>query len=117
MIGMAKRHLKRLNAPKSWKIKAKGLSFITRHNPGPHSGKASMPLNVILRDILQYSSTTRESKNILTRKNVFVDGIRRDEHKFPVGLFDVIEFKDINKAYRAVINKKGKIELLDIKSS
>ena len=117
MIEMAKRHLKRLNAPKSWKIKAKGLSFITRHNPGPHSGKASMPLNVILRDILQYSSTTRESKNILTRKNVFVDGIRRDEHKFPVGLFDVIEFKDINKAYRAVINKKGKIELLDIKSS
>src|SRR3989344_633623 len=105
---MTKRHLKRHFAPNSWKIKRKGLTFVTRHNPGPHSGKTSMPLNVVLRDMLHYADTARESKIILTRRNVFVDGIRRKEPKFPVGLFDVVEFKDINKSHRVILDKKGK---------
>ena len=111
---MVKRHLKRYFAPRKWSIKRKGLVYITRNNSGPHSTKTSIPLNIILRDLLCYSNTTKESKNILNRKNVLVDGIRRKEHKFPVGLFDVIEFKDINKSYRIILNNKDKLSLIEI---
>ena len=111
---MAKRHLKRYNAPKAWKIRTKESVYITRSNPGPHSGKTSMPLNVVLRDMLHYSETAKESKAILKRKNVLVDGVRRQEPKFPVGIFDVIEFGDINKNYRVVMDKKGKLALVGI---
>lgn len=114
---MAKRHLKRYNAPKTWKVRTKGFIFITRGNPGPHSGKTSMPLNIVLRDLLHYSGTARESEAILRRKNIFVDGVRRQEPKFPVGLFDVIEFRDISKSYRVVMDKKGKLALAAIESN
>lgn len=114
MIKMVKRHLKRYFAPKAWQINRKQSSYITKQNPGPHSGKMSIPLNVILRDMLNYSSTTKESKIILTKKNILVDGKRRKECKFPVGLFDVIEFKDINKSYRVLLNKKGKLTLIEV---
>jgi len=113
---MAKRHLKRYFAPKAWQINRKRFSYVTKQNPGPHSSKISVPLNVILRDMLNFSSTTKESKIILTKKNVLVDGKRRKDHKFPMGLFDVIEFKEINKSYRILLNKKGKLTLIEIGS-
>ena len=113
---MAKRHLKRYFAPKAWQINRKRFSYVTKQNPGPHSSKISVPLNVILRDMLNFSSTTKESKIILRKKNVMADGKRRKNHKFPVGLFDVIEFKEINKSYRILLNKKGKLTLIEIGS-
>ncbi len=109
-----KSHLKRHFAPKAWPIKKKESKFITRAEPGPHSNKKSAPLNVILRDVLHLSSTTRESKNILNKKEVLVDGIRRKSHKFPVGLFDVVSFPELDKSYRVVLNNKGKIVLIAI---
>ena len=114
---MAKRHLKRYFAPKTWPIRKKELTYVTRNNPGTHPNKISLPLNIVLRDLLHYTNTTRESKNVLTRKNVLVDGIRRKEHKFPVGLFDIIEFKDINKSYRVVLDSKEKLALIEVDKS
>jgi len=111
---MVKRHLKRYFAPRKWPIKRKKMPYVTRSNPGPHSGKISFPLNIILRDILKITSTTKETKIALNNKNILVDGIKRKEHKFPVGLFDVIEFKDINKSYRVVLDNKDKLRLIEI---
>jgi|TARA_B100002003_G_C14103989_1_gene530983 small subunit ribosomal protein S4e len=111
---MVKKHLKRYFVPKTWPIKKKELVYVTRQNPGPHSNKISAPLNIILRDLLHYSHTTKESKHILNRKNVLVDGVRRKEPKFPVGLFDVIEFKDIDKSYRVVLDDKNKLDLIEV---
>lgn len=111
---MSKKHLKRISAPRSWKIKRKGIKFVIRPNPGPHPIEKSLPLGIILRDLLNYAKTMKEVKYILNNKRVAVDGIRRKEHKFPVGLFDVIEIE--NEFYRVIFNKKGKIELISIDS-
>ena len=114
---MAKNSLKRYNAPKTWKIKRKGVTFATRQNPGPHSKGMGLPLNILLRDMLHYSSTTRESKYILTKKNVIVDGKKRNSHKFPVGLFDVIDVGDVNKSYRILLDKRGNLTFAEIGKS
>jgi len=46
-------HLSTLAAPKSWPIKRKGIKWITRPKSGPHNLKSSLPLIVVLRDMLK----------------------------------------------------------------
>lgn len=109
---MIKRHLKRLAAPHSWKIKRKGITFITRPKPGAHSFDEAISLNVILKDILKYATTTREVKKIIANKEVIVDGLRRKEHRFMVGFMDVLTIPELKAHYRMLVNKKGELVLV-----
>tara|TARA_Y100000310_G_C20609990_1_gene777499 strand:- start:884 stop:1576 length:693 start_codon:yes stop_codon:yes gene_type:complete len=108
------KHLKRYFAPKTWKIKRKGISFVAKPSPGTHKTNNSLPLNVIMRDILGYANSNREVKFILEKSEVEIDGIRRKDHRFPVGLFDVLSLKNVNEHFRIVLDKKGKIDLIKI---
>ena len=112
---MAKKHLKRLVAPKSWKIKRKGIVFVTRPKPGMHSKKNSISLNLVLRDMLKYAKTTRDVKVILSKGDVLVDGKQRKDHRFSVGVMDLIEIPKIKECFRVLLNKKGNISLVKLK--
>ena len=112
---MAKKHLKRLVAPKSWKIKRKGIVFVTRPKPGMHSKKNSISLNLVLRDMLKYAKTTRDVKVILSKGDVLVDGKQRKDHRFSVGVMDLIEIPKIKDCFRVLLNKKGNISLVKLK--
>lgn len=111
---MGKDHLKRLAAPKTWQIRRKGLKFITKPVPGPHSMESGIPLSLMLKDVLNYANTTREVKKILNSKEVRIDGKLRKDFRFPVGLFDTIEFVNANEYFRVILNRKGKIDLVKI---
>ena len=108
------KHLKRYFSPKSWKIKRKGIVYITKPSPGPHSIGMALPLNVILRDVLRYAVTNREVKFMLANKDITVDGVRRRDSRFPVGLFDVLSLNDIGEHFRIILDKKGSIVLVRI---
>lgn len=108
------KHLKRYFAPKTWKIKRKGITFITKPSPGTHKIGMSMPLNVILRDVLGYANNNREVKFMLEKRDISVDGIQRKDYRFPVGLFDVLSLNDINKYFRIVLDKRGTLALIKI---
>ncbi len=112
---MGKDHLARLAAPKTWQIDRKSTTFITKPVPGPHGLQSGMPVNVILKEILKYASTTREVKKILNTNEVKVDGKARKDFRFPVGLFDTLEFPNISEQFRIVLNKSGRLELIKIK--
>jgi len=112
---MVKRHLKRLTAPKSWKIKRKGITFVTRPNPGMHSKKNSTSINVVLRDMLNYAKTTRDVKVILSKGDILVDGKQIKDHRFAVGLMDLIETPKTKECFRVLLDKKGKISIIKIK--
>ncbi|MEK6816005.1 MAG: 30S ribosomal protein S4e [Nanoarchaeota archaeon] len=111
---MVKRHLIRLNSPKTWPVKRKGIMFITRPNPGSHSLKTSMPLNLIIKDMLRLAPTTQDVRKILQNKEVLVNKIVRKDKKFPVGFMDVVELPKIKEAYRMLYNKSGKFMLKKI---
>lgn len=106
-------HLKRFYASKTWAVKRKGITFILKSNPGPHSLKLSMPIALIFRDLLKYASNLREVRHILLNTNVLVDGIRRKDCKFPVGIFDVIEIKETKEFFRVIFDRR-KIGLLKV---
>lgn len=108
------KHLKRHFAPKTWKIKRKGIKYITKPSPGTHKIKMSLPINVILRDILGYAKSNREVKFILEKRNVMVDGIKRKDYRFPVGLFDVLSLSDLDEHFRVILDKRGKIGLIKV---
>lgn len=74
----------------------------------------SMPLNMVLKDILKCAQTTKEVRYILEKKQVLIDGVRCQEYKTPVGLFDVVSLPDINAHYRMIINGQGKIDAISV---
>ena len=76
-----------------------------------------MPLGVFMREAFGLAKTRKEVRQILHHKNVLVDGKRRKEQNFLVGLFDVVEFSDINAYHRITINSKGKIDTIAIEKS
>lgn len=108
------KHLKRLAAPKSWKIDRKGNIFTAKPKPGAHSLQMGLPLGAVLRDMLHGAETAAEVGKMLQNTEVLVDGIRRKEFHLAVGLFDVISLKKINKHYRLILNAKGQFEAREI---
>lgn len=104
-------HQKRLSIPKSWKVGRKGYKWVSTTRPGPHSQARSLPLGIIIRDILKLVDNSREGKRILSEGKVLVDGTPRKDLKFPVGLFDVITLPLINESYRMVQDEKGRLVL------
>lgn len=104
-------HQKRLSIPRSWKAGKKGYKWVSTTRPGPHSQARSLPLGIIIRDILKLVDNSREGKRILSEGKVLVDGIPRKDLRFPVGLFDVITLPLINETYRMFQDEKGRLVL------
>jgi len=108
------RHLTTHKAPSFWHIKIKEHAFTIRPNAGPHPLEHSMPLGIILRNVLRFSKTVVEAKRLLAERKVLVDGKVRFDHKYPVGLMDVIYLKAAEAFYRVLPNSKNKMALVKI---
>ncbi len=112
---MGSKVIKRISAPRTWPIPRKvGGRFITKPNPGGHSLEHTLPLVVVFRDVLKKAETRKEVKRILYNNTIQVDGVRRKDLAYPFGLLDTLYIKEINEAYRLVMNTRGKLELLEI---
>lgn len=108
---MGKDHLKRYATPKTWNIKKKGIVFITRPKPGAHPISLSMPLSVVLKNLVKCANTTKEVKKLLHNNEILVDGKRVKEHRIPVGLMDVISLMPTKQNFRIVFDAKGKLKV------
>lgn len=111
---MGQDHISRLAAPKSWPIERKINKWISRPVPGPHSLEGSIPLSVLIRDVLKYAKTAKEIKLILNQGKVLIDKKIRKEEKFPVGFMDVIEIPTLSENYRMLYNKSGVFSVMPI---
>lgn len=105
--------LKRLSAPKFWKVPKKKAKWIVTPRPGPHKKFESIPILIIVRDLLKLVDTKNDVRKIVKTKNFFVDGKPRTDLKYPVGLFDVIDLPKKEKQYRVVPDKHG-LSLIEI---
>ena len=102
-------HLKRKPAPRFWPIHRKEYFWAVKPKPGPHSLAQSLPLTIIMRDILGFAKTRKEAKTIILEGKVLVDGKTRREGAFPTGLMDVISIPDAGATYRIISHKRGLI--------
>jgi len=105
------RHLKRLVAPSIWPIPRKKFKWIVKPSPGPHQADYSIPLTIILRDILGYANNVREVRFILNNRMVLIDGVARRDPGFPVGIMDVISIPRTQEYYRILPDRSGRLIL------
>jgi small subunit ribosomal protein S4e len=108
------KHLKRLSAPKSWKIPRKKNVWIAKPRPGPHAIEESLPLLLVVRDYLGLADTKKEAKRIINEGKILVDKKVRTDHRFSVGLMDVIEIPDAKERKIVLVDEKGKLILKNL---
>ncbi len=97
-----KRHLKTFAAPEFWPIPVKERPWTIKPSPGPHPISRAIPLGILVRDVLKYAHTGREARRIISMGAIKVDGVVRKNHKFPIGIMDVIHIVPENLYYRVV---------------
>jgi small subunit ribosomal protein S4e len=93
-------HRKRLSAQVTYPIKRKHGIFTIRSHPTRGKAETSIPLGIIMREILGYAKTLSEVKKILMKDYVKVDGKIRRSYKFGVGPMDVLEITKTNEFFR-----------------
>ncbi len=89
--------LKRLAHPLS---KAKKRGKYTVAPRGPHALKHSIALATLLRDYLGFVETFKEAKKVIKQGKILVDGRVIKDHRFGVGVFDVVEIPDMGRVFR-----------------
>lgn len=108
------KHLKRLKAPDFWPIHTKRFTWAAKPKPGPHPRTRSIPLSMVLRDILHYAKTRHEAKATIAKGAAKVDGKIRKDDRYPVGLMDVVEIPDARSVFRVIPFPAKGLSLLKI---
>jgi len=108
------KHMKRLVAPKSWGITRKTNTWVAKPRAGPHPVEASVPLLVVLRDMLELCDNAREATHILSTRGVLVDGRIITDSKFPIGFMDVVTISKTGNNYRMCLDIHGRLRLTAI---
>lgn len=106
-----KKHLKRLNAPKSWMLDKLGGVFAPRPSTGPHKLRESLPLIIMLRNRLKYALTGAEVKKIVKQRLIKVDGKVRTDTNYPAGFMDVVTIEKTGEFFRLLYDVKGRFIL------
>lgn len=109
-----KRHLKRLAVPKSWNIKRKKTTFVTRPKSSGHKKGLSTSLNMFMKEMAGIAKTTKEVKTIIQNQKVLVDGRQIKDHRFAVGFLDTIEVGNTDNIFRIILDNKGKLAYIVI---
>ncbi len=112
-----KKHLKRLAAPRTWKLERKTQTWTAKPSPGPHPIERSIPLVSVLRTHLHHADNWREASAILNARKVKIDGRTVTSLKFPVGLMDVVAIEETKENHRMLLDKKGRLALVRIGDS
>ena len=107
---MVKNHMKRITAPRSWSVSRKTSKFITKPSPGAHKLEQAVSINTFLKELVNVTSTTKESKFVLTNDEVLINGRRRRDFKAQVGFLDVVSVKSSNLNFLVSVNNKGELK-------
>jgi small subunit ribosomal protein S4e len=112
------RRLKRRAAPRTWPIPRKGTKWVQRPSPGPHAQDRSIPLSVVLRDILHLVASAREARIVIRSGAVRIDGKVARQLDHGIGLMDTLSLAaPLNAHYRVVNDRHGRLVLVAIPST
>ncbi|HIE41481.1 MAG TPA: 30S ribosomal protein S4e [Candidatus Aenigmarchaeota archaeon] len=100
-------HLKRSSMPIFWPLSRKKKRFVFVPSPGPHPKKECIPLAIIVRDVFKFCELGKETKKIIKNKELLIDLKERTDHRFPVGLMDILTIKKKNENYLVLPSPKG----------
>ena len=84
--------------------------YATRPSAGPHKLRECIPMCVLLQQRLKYAISTDETRRIARDKQglIKVDGKIRRNHRFPLGICDVVSIDKTNENFRILLDTKGR---------
>jgi small subunit ribosomal protein S4e len=106
-------HQKRLAVPNSWPVERKEETYTTKAAAGPH-GEAGVPLLIVLRDVLSYVDSKKEARYALDQDSVLINGDAVSDVRRPVGMFDILAFREREEYYRVFPDEGGRLSLTPI---
>jgi small subunit ribosomal protein S4e len=83
-------------------------------SPGPHGIEESVPVGLVLRDMLRYADTAREARAILGSRGVLVDGRIVTDPKLGIGVMDVVALPTTKEHFRMLVDTIGRLRLVPI---
>ena len=107
------KHQKRLAVPKSWPVERKEETYTTKAAAGPH-GESGVPLLIVLRDVLGYVDSKKEARYALGEDSVLVNGKAVSDERQPIGMFDILAFREREEYYRVFPDEGGRLSLTPI---
>ncbi|MBW3023297.1 hypothetical protein KY308_04290 [Candidatus Woesearchaeota archaeon] len=105
---MVKNHMKRISAPRSWNIRRKKNIWITAVKSS-HKKENSIPVAVLLRDMLKHAKTLRDVNNIMRTKTPLVNGSEINDTHLGIGVMDIFEIPEVKEKYVILLNRLGKL--------
>jgi len=94
-------HIKRKTIPKFWPISRSGTKYMT---VATHDRSNSIPLMVVMRDILGLVKNRKELLKVLHEKKILVNGKLVNDKGYPLLLFDSLSIPSISKHYKINLN-------------
>jgi len=104
-------HLKRQNIGKFWPIARKGTKYLA---VASHNQKDSMPLVVVMRDVLGLVKSKKELRKLINEKKIKINHKEITDVNYPIRLFDKLILVDAKKNYRASLSKNKKFILEEV---
>jgi small subunit ribosomal protein S4e len=80
--------------------------WITTARAGSHEKGESIPLMLVVRDILGYADTAKAARKIINDGMVLVDKKPRKDYAYGVGLMDIIEIPETKRYFRVLPGTK-----------
>jgi small subunit ribosomal protein S4e len=106
-------HQKRLSVPDTWPVERKTEMFTVKADAGPH-GDAGVPLLILLRDVLGYVDSRKEARYALEQDAIVINGDTVTDEERPVGMFDILAFREREEYYRVFPDEGGRLSLTPI---
>lgn len=103
-------HQKRNNIKKFFPIARKGTKYVA---VADHNQNDSIPLIVVMRDILKFVQNKKELKKSLNEKQISVNNKLIRETNYPVCLFDIVSLSN-GKKYQALLSENKKMTFEEI---
>lgn len=98
-------HQNRSNIEKFWPVPRKGNKYLAL---SIHHKKSSIPLIVVIRDILKLVRTKKELKKIIKEKQIKINGKEIQKTNYPLMIFDILSLPKQNKNYKVGLGKNNK---------
>ena len=104
-------HLTRKNIGTFWPIQRKGTKYIA---VSTHNKRVSIPLIVVMRDIIHLVRNKKELKKLLVEKQIVINHKVVRETNYPLLLFDVLSLPTMKKNFKAQLNEHKKMTFVEV---
>ena len=89
-------HLNRNHIGKFWPVPRKGTKYLAVSS---HNQNNSIPLIVVMREILKLVRTKKELKKVINERGIKINGKEIRKTDYPIGLFDVVSLINLKKNF------------------